>query len=242
MNFMAQDSHSLAAYNAEVYRSKGLGGWRSIYLEMIRQIAGASSAIEFGAGDPAFLSALPETIRDRRAVDGTQTYKSAFTESGVALSVHDLDRPGYTAPQAYDIAVCSDVFEHLLNPEIALGIIAENLNENGVLFAHVPNEFVLKKTLCVMSGRSEAIYNHAHCEEWTHPHLHRFTNIGFRKFLSLRFRYLIDIADLKKSRVRTIMHALHIPVPYCLRGGPTYACTNDPARAQELQGIKENLV
>lgn len=228
-------------YNAEVFKSKGLNGWRKLYLKFIERME-ADSAVEFGAGDPALLAALPDNIVRKLALDGTDMYRAGFEAQGVSLAVHDLDQPGFKVDTRYDIAICSDVFEHLIKPDIALATIAGCVKEDGVLFAHVPNEFSLKKTVNVMLGRREAIYSHSHCEEFNHPHLHRFSDIGFRKFLGLKFKYLVKIADLRYGRSVKLLQKAKIPVPYCLEGGPTYLCTNDPARAKELQEIKDALV
>lgn len=226
-----------AQYNAEVFRSKGLSGWRSIYASLIPQISDIKSVIEYGAGDPVLLAHLPSGLK-KHAVDGTDTYKDSFDKEGVSLDVHNLDQAGYVAPQKFDIAVCSDVFEHLITPATALDIIADNMSERGVLVAHVPNEFIIPKIVKIMMGTMENNFNHAHCEEWNHPHLHRFTDIGFRKFLSLRFPYLVKITDLQQKRITKLARKTGISLPYCLEGGPTYLATRDAARAEELKKIK----
>ena len=228
-----------AEYNAEIFRSKGLNEWRKIYISIINKL-NVGSIVEYGAGDPELLAALSDDIK-KIAVDGTDAYQNTFQEKKIGLVVHDLDKDGLRLPFECDVAVCSDVFEHLINPAVCLNIISDNLPEKGVLFAHVPNEFVLKKTINVMLGRNKAIYSHKHCNEWDHPHLHRFTDIGFKEFLGLKFKYLVKIADLKKTRINKIAFKLGIPLPYCLEGGPTYACTNDKATFDRLNEIKRSL-
>jgi len=228
-------------FNAEVFRAKGLGGWRQLYLAFINHLK-ASSVVEFGAGDPALLAAMPDHIIDRQAIDGTDTYRDNFISAQILLDVHDLDKPGYPLKHQYDIAVCSDVFEHLVQPQIALELISQSLTLNGLLFAHVPNEFTYKKTLRVMLGREEAIYSHPHCAEFNHPHLHRFTDIGFRKFLSSKFKYLIKITELRYSKKALLFQSIGRNVPYCLEGGPTYICTNSQKTANEVELIKRQLL
>lgn len=229
-----------AEYNAQVFRSKGLNEWRKIYISIIGQL-NMGSIVEYGAGDPELLAALPKDIK-KTAVDGTDTYKDTFQEKGIELIVQDLDKSGLSLSSSSEMAVCSDVFEHLINPSTCLYTIADNLTPSGVLFAHVPNEFVFRKTIGVMILGREAIYSHKHCNEWDHPHLHRFTDTGFKRFLGQRFEYLLKIADLKKTRINKISTTLGISVPYCLEGGPTYACTNDKNTFDKLSEIKQKLL
>ncbi len=228
-------------YNADVFRSKGLGGWRQLYLKIIKHM-NASSVIEFGAGDPDLLKNMPGHIAQKQAIDGTENYQKIFDEANIPLDVHDLNSPNYQFKQQYDIAVCSDVFEHLIQPQISLEMIRHGLTETGVLFAHVPNEFSYKKTLRAMLGKEEAIYSHPHCEEYNHPHLHRFTDIGFRKFLSLQFAHLIKITDLRYSGRARFIKSMGMKVPYCFEGGPTYICTNNNNTANSVREIKSKLM
>jgi hypothetical protein len=230
---------SQAEYNLAVYRSKGLGGWRALYLQFVRRM-GCDSIVEFGAGDTAFLERV-SSATTRTAIDGTERYKALFEEKQIAFVAMDLNAAHEALEAKYDIAVCSDVFEHLLQPAICLGLIKESLKEDGVLFAHVPNEFVFVKTLQVMGGTSEAIYSHAHCSEWDHPHLHRFSDKGFLKFISRQFAHCIRITDLRYGRFLKLFSRMGLRIPYCLQGGPTYACTNSLTQGRKLAEIKDQL-
>ncbi|HRG53354.1 MAG TPA: class I SAM-dependent methyltransferase [Bacteroidia bacterium] len=49
---------------------------------------------------------------------------------------HDIYNP---LPQKYDLLLCTEVLEHLLNPEIALKNLIEGINETGTLLITVPN-------------------------------------------------------------------------------------------------------
>lgn len=230
---------SLAEYNAKAYRSKGMNRWRNLYSHII-SIVPPKNAIEFGAGNPDFLSSLPiET--EKLAIDGTDTYKKKFDDALIHLSVWDLDQPISKPFGTFESAICSDVFEHLINPETALNTIYRCLQEDGYLFAHVPNEFSLRKTISIMMGKSEAIYFSHHCEEWNHPHLHRFTDIGFQKFLGLKFKHLIRITHLVDSRTLRLLRKTGIRIPYCLEGGPTYIATNSVETMSRLQVIVDNI-
>jgi SAM-dependent methyltransferase len=221
---------SQAQFNSEVFRSAGLSFWRKIYLR-IAQGMEFNSAIEFGAGDPVLLKEL--NCARKIAVDGTSLYKNNFTSQGIEFIELDLNQEGSAGVDNIDLAICSDVFEHLIHPALALKTIKKTLAADGALIAHVPNEYIFRKTIAVMLGRSESIYSHPHCQEWDHPHLHRFSDIGFRKFLETEFKYLVRITPIADTRPVHLLRSVGLPIPYCLERGPTYLCTNDPQKAQK---------
>lgn len=230
---------SLPEYNADVYRNKGLSTWRSLYLEIADELH-PESVVEFGAGNTAFLERLPDTVR-RHAIDGVERFRDKFTSKGISYDVHDLNEPGYVSPEKFGMAICSDVFEHLLNPEQALDTIKSNLLPDGFLCAHVPNEYKLKPALGIILGLRTSVQFHTSCEEWNDPHLRRFTDIGFQRFLRLRFKHLIGVTLLRSGRAARLLDSISLPVPLFLRGGPTYLATDSANTAELLQQIKKRL-
>lgn len=226
----------LVRRNAELYRS-GAGRWelsrqRQVFLAIVEAME-PGLAVEYGAGDPAFLAELPEAWR-RVGLDGNPDHAPAYREAGVEFHVVDLEAEQWPAGAAglagVRVAVCSDVFEHLLDPLALLQRIADQLAPDGVLLAHVPNEFRLNRTLKIMLGRREAGCHHG-CREWDDLHLRRFTDRGFRAFLSQRFSHLVRLTPLLDSPRARFVRRLGLPVPYCCERGPTYAATNDARRA-----------
>jgi 2-polyprenyl-3-methyl-5-hydroxy-6-metoxy-1,4-benzoquinol methylase len=153
----------------------------------------------------------------------------------------DFDKDSMPQLGTFDIAICSDVFEHLLYPDKTLYNIKTSLAKTGVLFSHVPNEFTFKKTLKIMFGTSESLYFHTTCKEYCDPHLHRFTKIGYEKFLKLHFKYNLFISDLKYSKKLKLLQFLHIPIPYAFQGGPTFISTNDQDTYNNLVNLKRKL-
>jgi len=230
---------------AEKYESlfspKGVGTWRELYLRFIEKLS-PSSVIEFGAGDPQFLLRLDD-ITDRCAVDYMAKFKPAFEEAGIHFKQIDLNSPPKKfSGEQYQVAICSDVFEHLQDPTHCLNLIKETVGKEGILFSHVPNEFTLVKTIMVMMGWNQAIYNHKQCEEWDHPHVHRFTKIGYRKFLDTAFQYHVELTGMRHRRLAFLLSRLYLPVPFCLEGGPTYASTNSTEVRDRLLLIRKQLL
>jgi SAM-dependent methyltransferase len=239
-----QQAGSAAAAGAEnyletVHRNKGLGSWRSLYLELLQTppLRDYRSIIEIGAGSPDFL--LATSAERRVAVDISDKYRETFEAAGIGFLVRNLDREDLSGEGSFDVAVCSDVFEHLLNPQVALRALKDVLTPCGLLFSHVPNEYRLKTTLRIMLGRQEGLYFHTDENEWTDPHLRRFTDLGFRRFLRQAFRYNVKLTPLRYQGLARRLQRTGFKVPFCLEGGPTYASTDSEAtHAKILEAVK----
>lgn len=222
------------------FTDKGVGGWRKLYLQFIEDLA-PYAVIELGAGAPEFLDKV-EASR-RVAVDVGDRYAGDFQARNIEFACRDLEKDGLDDLGPVDVAICSDVFEHLINPAVALDRIAELLSGHGVLFSHVPNEYRLGHVLKVMLDRRNTVQFHNADNEWDDPHFRRFSDIGYRRFLERRFRFNLKLSDLRYGRAARMVRSLGLNVPYCLQGGPTYASTNDEqifARLTELKKAKSH--
>jgi SAM-dependent methyltransferase len=85
---------------------------------------------------------------------------------------------------AFDAALCSDVFEHLVDPLHMLLEIRRVMRAGALLFCHVPNEFSWKSVWQVLRG--DGICNRRFfpgAEEWNYPHIRFFSHKGFRAML-----------------------------------------------------------
>lgn len=223
------------------FQSKGIGGWRELYLDFLRAspLQAMTSLVELGSGSSDFLRSVPQARKV--AVDIGDRYAGEFRESGIDFHKRDLNTDTLADLGRFDIVICSDVFEHLIDPAFALANIRAMVGDEGVLISHVPNEFSLRKTLSVMMGRSTSMYFHKSEEEWTDPHFRRFTRIGFERFLRTNFQYNVPIQHLKHSRFARFLRVLGGTVPYCLEGGPTFISTNHEETARNLSRVAEAL-
>jgi SAM-dependent methyltransferase len=235
---VAAEAGTAAAYLDTAFTPKGVGGWRKVYLAIIDAL-GPHCVLEAGAGAPDFM--LQVHAPKRIAVDVGAKYKAAFQQAGVEFAERDLDRDTLAGLGPVDVAVCSDVFEHLVHPARALAALCDVLRPQGVLLSHVPNEYRLAPTLGVMFGRREATQFHQGAREWDDPHVRRFTDRGFRAFLESRFAHNLALTPLRYGRPARLFKALGLSPPYCLQGGPTYASTNDAAAAERLKAIARSL-
>jgi SAM-dependent methyltransferase len=222
-------------YLDKSFTAKGVGGWRQLYLFFIEELA-PHSVIELGAGAPEFLGKV-EAAR-RIAVDIGRRYAEDFQGRGIEFACRDLEKDGLGDLGPVDVAICSDVFEHLINPAAALDRIAELMGGHGVLFSHVPNEYRLGHVMRVMLSRKNTVQFHGGATEWEDPHFRRFSDIGYRQFLARRFQHNLKLSDLRYGRLARLSRALGFGVPYCLQGGPTYASTNNPEIFARLNQLK----
>lgn len=224
------------AYLDKSFEAKGVGGWRALYLSFIQDLA-PYAVIELGAGAPEFLDQVEAA--HRVAVDIGQRFADAFRRRGIVFACRDLEKDDLGDLAPVDVAICSDVFEHLINPAAALARVANLLGEHGVLFSHVPNEYRLGHLLRVMMDRGDTVQFHKGATEWDDPHFRRFSDMGFRRFLSQQFRYNLRLTDLRYGFGARLLRRMGFPVPYCLQGGPTYASTNNEAIYQRLIELKK---
>lgn len=221
----------------KTYQSgRGLGPWRSLFLEILRHLP-VSSVLEAGAGAPAFLAACP--VARKTAVDVADDHAVAFQALNISFAVRNLDSDTLTDLGEHDAIICSDVFEHLLHPLFALNNLRAILATDGVLFSHVPNEFAFRKVLKIMLGRKTSVNFHKQSlpDEWNDPHLRRFTKLGYTKMLEQAFSHNICLTHFRYSRFPKILHNVFGRVPFTLEKGPTFASTNSPATAEAIRAI-----
>lgn len=225
-------------YLRDVHVSKGVGTWRGLYLTLLDEVR-PGSVLDVGAGTPDFLARV--TAARRVAVDVGDRYAEDFRAAGIDFHLRDVEREGLDDLGPFDVAVCSDVLEHLRDPAGALRHIAAALAPDGALIAHVPNEFTLRHLVRVALGGGEAVAFHAGVPEWADPHLRRFTAGGFERFLHLAFRHLLPLHDLRYGRAARVARALAGRVPYGLAPGPTFVATNDAATLARYAEAKRRV-
>jgi SAM-dependent methyltransferase len=236
------EHESLRDLNARAVRSAEKpkkGRWRRVYLAMIRGLAPAS-VVEFGCGTARLIEAVDAPRRV--ALDGNPALAALYADTTVDFRALDFDADELPNDLTdFDVAICSDVFEHLVLPRRALAQIRRALKPDGVLLSHVPNKFRFGPTLRVMLGRRKSVNFHEGFHEWNDPHVRRFTDLGYRAFLGEVFRYSVKLTRHGDRLPARWMRGLRVPVPFALEGGPTYASTDDPGVHQRLLDLDAAL-
>ncbi len=89
---------------------------------------------------------------------------------------------------SFDIVVCKDVLEHLLDPVQLIRECGRVLRDAGHIVISVPNHFWLPMRIRLLFGNGvvykSVFENHSrHYDEWNYMHIRFFTYRGFRAFL-----------------------------------------------------------
>ena len=102
---------------------KGVNTWRKLYLKFISSF-NVDSVIEFGSGDPAFLFEVSKIAKDVAGIDANYKLEEMYQEKGIDFYCIDLNSTEkLDINKKFDIAICSDVFEHVLYPIKTLNLI-----------------------------------------------------------------------------------------------------------------------
>jgi SAM-dependent methyltransferase len=164
------------------------GGADPFEQALIKQLATSGTVcLDYGCGDGHRYGAwLQELVLRYHGFDISQAAVEAART--LELNVELLTPDGRTTlmDNCCDLAICFEVFEHLLEPQLAVEEIHRVLKPGGVLMASVPNaahwarrlEFLLTGFFNPGGGplTSRKI-------PWTDPHIRFFSPELFRRFL-----------------------------------------------------------
>jgi SAM-dependent methyltransferase len=134
-----------------------------------------------GLGETMRLTPAPLTVV---GVDISSDYCRKAAAAGEHTVCADLALPLPFRAATFDWALCSDTFEHLVDPFALAREIRRVLRSEGRLLCHVPNEFSAKSLRQIVRG--DGICNRGFfpdAEEWNYPHLRFFSHRGFRRML-----------------------------------------------------------
>jgi SAM-dependent methyltransferase len=136
----------------------------------------SASVLDVGCGTGLFLKPLISAgCTQLYGVDGPQGFTDraisrGYKEVSVVADLNVSTLP--SANESFDLVVCKDVFEHLLNPTHALSEISRVLKKDGLLLLHVPNHFPLIGRLKFLFTNNIDTFNFFKNESrWTFPHI-----------------------------------------------------------------------
>jgi SAM-dependent methyltransferase len=135
-----------------------------------------SSVLDVGCGTGLFLTPLISQGCTRLyGVDGPQEYTGRAIQRGYkeVSVIEDLNTSLIPSDnESFDLVVCKDVFEHLLNPTHALTEINRVLKKDGLLLLHVPNHFPLIGRLkFLFTNNIDTFHFFKEESRWTFPHI-----------------------------------------------------------------------
>jgi len=175
-----------ARYQYDVYK---------IAADLMRE-PGVSSVLDVGSGPPLKLkSLLPAKPLVLHLVDQAQSAPlaasllPAATFTAANLETADLD-----LGLRFDLVICADVIEHLLDPDPCLRFIRRHLSPAGALLISTPERDILR-------GRE--------CRSCPHPmHVREWNRAEFANFLRSRDWQVISHRILPQQRTAAPLRAL----------------------------------
>ena len=148
--------------------------------------AGAQRVLELGCAEGMFAA----TVKERGAEVWGIEFDPRAAEQASALLDHvlvgDADEQIAELPDAYfDVIVCNDVLEHLLNPCATLKLLRPKLTPEGVVVASIPNIRYLPALYQIIVRRDfpqndDGVFDRTHLRFFTQTSMVRmFTEAGF---------------------------------------------------------------
>lgn len=167
-----------AGYQYDVYK----------FAAELMQGPGVASVLDVGSGPPMKLKLLlPARPLALHLVDQAQSAPlaarllPAATFTAANLETVDLD-----LGRRFDLVICADVIEHLLDPDPCLRFIRRHLSPAGVLLISTPERDILR-------GRE--------CRSCPHPmHVREWNRAEFADFLQSRGWRIISHRNLPQQR------------------------------------------
>ncbi|MDC3200264.1 class I SAM-dependent methyltransferase [Porticoccaceae bacterium] len=134
-----------------------------------------SKILDVGCGTGLFMMPLVKAGHSLFGVDGASNYIDRAIRRGYkgVKVVADLNVCALPEEnESFDMIVCKDVFEHLLNPTHALSEISRVLKKDGLFLLHVPNHFPLRGRLKFLWDNNIDTFSFFEDESrWTFPHI-----------------------------------------------------------------------
>lgn len=159
-----------------------------------------ASVLDVGCGTGLFLKPLIVAgCTQLYGVDGPHDFtdraiRRGFKDVTVVADLNISPLPGANA--SFDLVVCKDVFEHLLNPTHALSEISRVLKKDGLLLLHVPNHFPLIGRIKFLFTNNIDTFSFFKKESrWTFPHIRFYEHRDSLQVLAAHnFSLVLDLS------------------------------------------------
>lgn len=124
--------------------------------------------------------------------------------------VADLESPDVNFDHQFDLIICADVIEHLVNPDAILSLMRANVAPGGRILLSTPDRERERGRDCMASNKPE------HVREWSRAEFQRYlTSRGFQCLTSRRFpKADMPMRPMRKAE-RDYQHFLSDRSPLC---------------------------
>jgi SAM-dependent methyltransferase len=117
------------------------------------RVAAGERVLDVGAGEGALALALKSKGCKVVCIEVDPGQAEAARAKGLEVRVHNIEKEGLEGMGLFDIVVCADVLEHLMDPEGALKKLKGALAPHGRLLASIPNVAFYGVRLRLLAGR-----------------------------------------------------------------------------------------
>jgi SAM-dependent methyltransferase len=125
-------------------------------------------------------------------IEGLSAAAESATSRGIRTIVADLANTVPLESERYDLVLCIDVLEHLLDPAHCLEEAHRILKPGGLLAVNVPNHFALSGRLRILLGSGiDSIKFFPQHADWNYPHVRFFRHSSIVELLH-RCKFQID--------------------------------------------------
>jgi 2-polyprenyl-3-methyl-5-hydroxy-6-metoxy-1,4-benzoquinol methylase len=155
------------------------------YAAVLRDRIGPDTKlIEIGCYTAALLDYLPKGV-DYCGIDFDEAALELARARGARTVTSHLDTESFPVIEKFDIAICTEVLEHLVNPAGTLEKIKGLLNDDGLLLVSLPNENTIYHRIMSLLGKGTDM-----CAFELYKHLHLPTVVQSRNFLAAHFEII----------------------------------------------------
>lgn len=157
-------------------------------LDFILQHHEFKRVLDLGCGDGLFGSYLKEkTGCELVGIDANARGLNKASARGYdqAILIEDLNtQPLPLQNERFDLIICKDILEHLLDPAILLKESFRILADSGFVLVHVPNHFPFYYRLkFLFSNDIDTQGYYPESEEWNFPHVRFYTFSGLTRLM-----------------------------------------------------------
>lgn len=160
---------------------------------------GKRRVLDLGCGYPVKSYSLLYPLAEELVVSDQETLSEVINKDFPSLNFipSNLEEPR-VINNKFDLIICADVIEHLINPDKCLEFIRSNLQTDGIAIISTPERIALRGNQCLTSPKPE------HVREWSFDE--------FAKYIESKGYHLmkhITCPEKKLSGNERVLNYLH---------------------------------